>query len=286
MEKRHLSRRFLASSLDIILINFAILVTIAFLHFFISTQVVLPPLWQSRVCNSIEPLSDKNMPTEGFAAQNLEELLPLGTGESYGLQYCTTTTMGLTSYTELRFVTYSGAEKTITSTYTNYFLNKDGDVVFIYLPGTPQSVIPLWLFLSVYILLFLSVLLKTTPGKKITGLKTVTRSNTPPKRKSLLCRELYKLLPFIILLLACIIVLPAGLHLVPITVLEKIIADPTLVFSLKPIPTIIMLGVYVGIPFLFFWYIFGSFIRWKGATYWDRCAKTLVVRTRVPLNPT
>lgn len=269
MPQKLFTRRLTASFVDFALINGAMLLTVIFLHLFVSKQVVLPHLWESMECASVEPLSDDNMPQEGFAARNLKRLLPLGPGERYGLQYCVTKAMGITSYKELRFVTFSQSDGTITADYTNYFENENGDVVGILFVGSIQPVF------SLFLLWFLTISFKTTPGKNLFSLGVVTSSTQAPKRMALFNREGLRLIPFMAIFAATPLIMASEVHLIP----SQIFAESSLVFKLKPIPTIILLLIYVGIPLLFFWYIFGSFIRWKGATYWDRCAETKVVRT-------
>lgn len=254
MRKRYFWRRGFAYLID--LIAGAIVVTILAVIFnsAISYRILAPELIKGSVC---EIRSDLISP------DRMEELFPLEQGQNHRQVLCKQTNMLTTSFYITRLEKYWNDGNTNYNLGLSYYSDEGGEQRF-YLASDP-------FFYLLAPLLFSYCLFRwgQTPGKRLLRLKVENNDGDHPTFISSLKREYFKALMFV---LGAIFSFYNMYQLLNYDVDELAKQLQSLEPGLSQQNFWVIAPVAILVFVLIFWFIFGSFIRWRGRTFWDQFA--------------
>lgn len=254
MTKRYFWRRAFAYIFDLLICGFFVTIVAVALNDVFSSSILAPALIKSNSCEVRDDL---------FTAERMNELQPLELGQSHQQILCKQTNMLTTSFyiTALQKVWTEG-DTTFRITLEYYSDDRGNQRTYI----SSEPVV--YLLAPFLFALFLSRR-GQTPGKRMLGLNVSNNTSGTPDPKSALKRECLKgSILFIFALQQLYIMITAN----NLDIDEAAKLAQSLSIELEPpgIWNIISLNLAIGVAGL--WLLFGSFIFWKGQTYWDRFA--------------
>lgn len=254
MLKRFFLARAAAYIIDILSIGLVFSAIVIFLNIYTPTNIYPPALINFTECEQSLVLSSERM----------QELLPLQPGEKHNQLVCTVRPMLVTQYNVTRLLRVSDNRKTKAVNYLDYTSNKQGNPVTIY--GSE----PIFYLLLPLILAFTTFRTSKTLGKRIMTLCVLNDELQKPTLKQCLIREYFKFLPFVIMSIIGIYDYFQN-YTFDLDASAKILKDTIdNSNSSSGIWAAFAFGAIIFIAFI--WHQLGSFIRWKGKTYWDRLA--------------
>lgn len=250
-------RRALAYLIDLLLVGI-VFTALAIAAGVLTGAKVLPPaLFNSRICQNAETVPESQMNT----------LLPISEGQHHVQRLCKVTMMGMVSFLEVQLIR-TMTEGSLTKTqFISFVIDDSGKQIAVYPTDSLLYLIAPLLFafaLSRY---------GRTIGKGLLNLHVIDERRNKPGLKRALLREYTKGLPFIVLAL---IYLYNAYSLIGLDVPEVARTLPPLEQTVQPGFQYWVLA-YATLTVLSIWYFLGSFIRWRGHSYWDRIAVTQVV---------
>ncbi len=254
MQDRWFRRRAVALLIDLVVVSAALAVVFYVLSAPFSARFIVPSIIGFNSCEQSNFLSNERM----------EELLPLKSGEQHIQTICETRSFFLFKANTTHVTAF---KKDGSKTYSRsivYYSDELGN-------HTPYYPIQL----PFYIILTLSIAIMTgkfatTPGKKLFGLQVTTESGGSPSVRQCLIREMVKFFPLIALAAYETVGFenptPDELSVSAGELFQTIETNGMLsLFSIQ-----FAAGMLILIAFI--WFQFGSFIRWRGQTYWDHLA--------------
>ncbi|WP_319771914.1 RDD family protein [Breoghania sp.] len=261
MQDRCFSSRAVALLIDLLVVSTALTVVFYVLSTPFSARFIVPSFIKTNSCEQSNFLSNERM----------EQLLPLKSGEQHIQRICETRSSFLFK-SNITYITafIRDGNKTYSRSIA-YYSDELGNHTRYY----PMQ-------LPFYIILALSIAIitgkfATTPGKKYLGLQVTTESGGSPSVRQCLIREMVKFFPLFAL---------AAYETVGF---ENPTPDELAVSASKLFQTMessemhsafsgqLAAGILIFIAFI--WFQFGSFIRWRGQTYWDRLAGLYVKKS-------
>lgn len=252
MIKKYFWRRSFAYIIDLLVCWLLLTIVVITLNSVFSTNIVSPSPLTRTSCELRDDL---------FTTKRMNELLPLEEGQSHQQILCKQTNIPIISFffTQLQKIWSEGNLNY--SRHISYYSDENGKQV-PYISSGPFF----YLFAPLLFALFLTKS-GQTPGKRMLGLTVYNSNFNPPDLKSALKREYLKAPSFVI---AALFGLYTMLSIYSFDIDEA--AELLQAYSVHLeesnfiIPTI--LSVVLGS--IVFWFQFGSFIRWRGQTYWDQ----------------
>lgn len=254
MQKKHFWRRGTAYFLDLLIGGLIVTMTILLLNSVFSLNILAPELISSRTCALTGGL---------VTPKRMNELLPLREGQQHQQIICKQTNMLASSYyvTMLQKVWKEG--NTNYSVHISYHSDEFGKQR-TYIPSEP-------FFYLLAPLVFALCLAKwgQTPGKWLLYLIVYNNRFERPDLKSALKREYFKAIIFV------------GLALTSLYSLYQLITfdlDEAATYVQELLVNFNQTNFWVWMSFAIvltiggFWFQFGSFIRWRGRTFWDQFA--------------
>lgn len=258
MLKRSFIRRIFASIIDWLILG----IFFAFIGLGIQTifgiKVIAPGLLKATYCENQDVVSKAQM----------DLLLPVEEGQVQYQTVCTITHMGISTH---RIATLNRATQIDGVNYKNYIsyvIDENNQQINFFMGD-----ILLYLFGPLLLALWISKF-GSTIGKKWLNLFIVDKTGQNPTLKQALRREYLK---------GCVFAASAIYSIYEISYLNNLNLEE---FA-KTLPPLTepfgdgQLPYFIATVTLFtiavFWFYFGSFIKWKGQTYWDRFAKLKVV---------
>lgn len=252
MTKRYFWRRSFAYVLDILICGLMATIISITLNNVFSTRVLAPSQIKSGECEIRDDL---------FSADRMNELLPLEDGQMHQQILCKQTNMLFTSfYITTLNKSWKGGNKNY-NVHISYHSDENGKQL-TYISSEPF----LYLLAPFLFALFLTKY-GQTPGKRLLGLIVYNDALEKPDIKSALKREYFKAVVFVIGALASFYTMYKAINFnidEAATTVQSLAA--ALEQSNRFIPTITGFATAA----LVFWFHFGSFIRWRGTTYWDK----------------
>ncbi|WP_341367526.1 RDD family protein [Yoonia sp. BS5-3] len=254
MEPKFFWRRVLATLIDLTLISVLCAVVIVALNPLYSGRLLAPEIIQSTVCQQRDDL---------VTAERMNALLPLEEGQVHAQQLCRVTNTFLTSYYVARLQKVGMTENGRSAYTLHYTTNAAGESQeYIFVGGY-------FYFFAPFLLAFALWKWGTTPGKRLVRLYVMDDQGVKPTPVAALKREYFKAIFCIIFSLLPLI----------FTVVANNWTDDDAASFLQSFETegresaaakILMVYVVLSVAALIF--TFGSFVVWRGRTFWDRFA--------------
>lgn len=220
-----------------------------------SPNVVAPSFINSTACEIRDDL---------FTAEHMSELLPLEEGQSHQQVLCKQTNMLATSLYITRLEKNWIVEDTHYTVYVDYHSDENG-LHTVYISSDPF----LYILMPLIFALFLAKQ-GHTPGKRALGLKVHNDNMENPDFMSALKREYLKGIFYVIGSLYGLYTMLALIN-IDIDIDAEIARNQSTEIGQPNFLVWMIVGVAAVIAM--FWFHFGSFIRWRGQTYWDQFAK-------------
>lgn len=254
MTKRYFWRRAFAYIFDLLICGFFVTIVAVGLNGVFSSSILAPAIIQGGDCEVRDDL---------FTAERMNELLPLEPGQSHRQILCKQTNMLTTSYyvTTLQKVWSKG--DTHFKVTLDFYSDENGNQR-AYISSEPF----LYLLAPFIFALFLSRW-GQTPGKRLLGLNVSNVDVGRPNLISALKREYLKGAVFVIFALHQLYTTFAAINL-DLDETAKLTQSLSEELESLSIWDIFTLGLALTLGGL--WLMFGSFVFWKGQTYWDRFA--------------
>ncbi|WP_310618533.1 RDD family protein [Flexibacterium corallicola] len=255
MQAKLFWRRLFAYFADLLILGAVVtLIALAYNSAF-STRILAPELLSSSACMTS---------TDLVSEEKMNELFPLENGQAHLQVLCKQTNMFATTFYTLTLQkTWSEGNRSY-SVYTSYPADENGNYRF-YVDSEP-------FFYILAPLVFALFLAKwgQTPGKALFNLAVYRDTREKPSLKDALKREYLKGSVFVLASLV-------GFYDLYTTSTFDLSGQAQLATSLfekmlQPDFLMLWLGGAALIALAVFWFLFGSFIRWKGRSYWDRFA--------------
>ncbi len=254
MNKKYFWRRGFAYAIDVLICGFFATLIVLISNSFFSTNILAPELLKSTQCEVRDDL---------FATERMNELLPLEEGQSHQQVLCKQTNMFFTSFYITRL------QKSWTNEGINYNVNityysDESAKQVTYIPSEP-------FFLLLAPLIFALFLARQgqTPGKRLLRLTVYNNAFDRPDLKSALKREYLKAL---LLVIGAMSGLYTMFSIINFDLDEIAKLAQTMPAELEQSNFFIWAIMGVVVTAAAFWFQFGSFIRWRGRTYWDQFA--------------
>lgn len=254
MAKRYFWRRLFAYVIDLLICGVLVTIVAVALNGVFSSAILAPSFIESTTCEAQDDL---------FTVERMNELLPLEPGQSHQQILCKQTNMLTTSFyiTELQKVWTK--ENTNLSLNLSYYSDENGNQR-AYISSEPF----VYLLAPFLFALFLSRW-GLTPGKRMLGLVVSDEALERPDLTSALKRECLKGSIFFIFALQELYTMFTTNNL-DLDEFAKLVQSIPAELEQVSFSDILTLDLALAIAGL--WLLFGSFIRWRGRTYWDRFA--------------
>ncbi|KZK97132.1 RDD family protein [Pseudovibrio sp. Ad26] len=261
MTAKYFWRRAFAYLIDLFILGFVITAIIVAYNSVFSTRFLAPELLKTTAC----------APQFGMISQELmDEILPLEPGHQHQQVLCKQTNMFASSFHITALQKFWKEGNTTRSVSVNYYSDEHGNQR-TYLPSEP-----FFYLLAPFIFALFLAKMGQTPGKRLFKLTVYNASLQKPDLKSALKREYFK---------AAVLIITAlfGLYsLYQIITLDLVEAGKQAQELLQNLEQgNFWLWIIGGVVFSLaaFWFEFGSFIRWRGRTYWDQLAHLTTSKT-------
>ena len=265
MPKRIFIRRSFAYFVDLLVLGLFIAIASSVFLYPFNVNIAAPGLISTSVC----------APKNFVSSERMHELLPTALNGKHQQVSCTTTSMFLTSQEYAILIQSEPNDRGgNNSKRITYPVDENGNPTSVF-----SSEIILYL-IAPFVLAFGVFKFGTSFGKRLLGVVVHNKSDTPMRFLTALKRELFKGGIFIF----------TGLY----GLIEYIFWQPLDLDGAASWLGVLEIGgslfwgiIVAGImTFLgFFWYFFGSFIRWRGQAYWDRWSGTIVRKSEEPWPP-
>lgn len=250
MANRYFIRRVFAYLIDFILVSIVFAFITVALNSMFDVQFIAPELYKSTTC----------VPEQIVSADRMQELLPISAGQVHHQSICRTTNMGLTTHYTVILRRSGIADNGNASTTIEYLADESGKQTIAY------SMEPFLVLLAPLIFAGLITMRGKTFGKQALGLVIFDSHLEKPKLLAALKREYLKALFFVVGGLVGIY----GMYQSSNENLDQLAADlDKLAASIGGAGFWQLMGVGLAVLLAYLWYTFGSFIRWRGRTYWD-----------------
>ncbi|WP_306259362.1 RDD family protein [Pararhizobium sp. IMCC21322] len=251
MANRYFIRRAFAHLIDFILVSIVFAFITVALNSVFDVQFIAPGFYKSTAC----------VPQQIVSAERMQELLPTSAGQVLHQSICRTTNMGLTTHNTVVLRRSGIADNGNTTTTIEYLVDESGKQTVAY------SMEPFLVLLAPLIFAGLITMRGKTFGKQALGLVIFDSHLEKPKLLAALKREYLKALFFVLGGLIGIY----GMFQNSNENLDQLAADlDSLAASIGGAGFWLIMGVGLAVLLGLFWYTFGSFIRWRGRTYWDK----------------
>ncbi len=213
-------------------------------------------------------------PPNPLSNETMNHIIPLKEGQSHFQIQCQQTNGFLTSYYRTILGKRWREDNTNYNVSVRYPSNRNGSPVSILYTD------PIFPFLAPFVLALLLSRFGTTPAKRLLSLTVVRDNKANPGLTNCLIREYLKFSPLMVF---------AGLSLPNIYQHSNYTDKDAFHDSLKALASGLettvssegFFGAYWALSFvvflLFFGFYFGSFIFWRGQTFWDRFARLYTI---------
>ncbi|EEA92961.1 RDD family protein [Pseudovibrio sp. JE062] len=260
MTARHFWRRAFAYLLDLFILGFVITVIIIAYNSIFSTRFLAPELLTTSAC---APQFDM------IPQERMDEILPLEPGQQHQQFLCKQTNMLANSF-HIAGLQKIWQEGNVTrSVSVSYYSDEHGN------QKTYFSSEPFFYLLAPLVFALFLAKMGQTPGKRLFKLTVYNNALQKPDLMSALKREYFKATVLIIIALFSLYSLYQAVTL-DLEVAGKQAQD--LLNNLGGNFWLWIVGGVV-ISIAAFWFEFGSFIRWRGRTYWDQFADLTTSKT-------
>lgn len=250
MANRYFIRRVFAYLIDFILVSIVFAFITVALNSIFDVQFIAPELYKSTTC----------APEQMVSAERMQELLPTSEGQVHHQSICRTTNMGLTTHYTVVLRRSGIADNDNTTTTIEYLADESGQQTIAY------SMEPFLVLLAPLLFAGLITMRGKTFGKQALGLVIFDSHLEKPKLLAALKREYLKALFFVVGGLIGIY----GMFQNSNENLDQLDAElDSLAASIGGARFWLFMGFGLAVLLGLFWYTFGSFIRWRGRTYWD-----------------
>ncbi|MCR9237824.1 MAG: RDD family protein [Alphaproteobacteria bacterium] len=250
MANRYFIRRVFAYLIDFIFVSIVFAFMTVALNSIFDVQFIAPELYKSTTC----------VPEQIVSADRMQELLPTSAGQVHHQSICRTTNMGLTTHYTVVLNRSGITDNGNASTTIEYLADESGKQIIAY------SMEPFLVLLAPLLFAGLITMRGKTFGKQVLGLVIFDRHLEKPKLLAALKREYLKALFFVLGGLFGIY----GMFQNSSENLDQLAENlNSFVASIGGAGFWLLMGFGLALLLAFFWYTFGSFIRWRGRTYWD-----------------
>lgn len=252
MNKKYFWRRVFAYNIDLLICGFLATILVIALNGIFSVNILAPSLINSTSCEVRNDI---------FTPKRMNELLPLEHGQSHRQILCNQTNMLTTSFfiTHLRKVWTDGNMNY--SVNINFYSDENGKQL------TYISSDPFLLLLAPFVFALFLARQGQTLGKRMLGLTVYNDAFEKPDFKSALKREYLKAIFFV---LAAFGGLYSMFSIISFDIDEAAETMQALATQLEQSNLLIWATMGAVVISVSFWFHFGSFIRWRGQTYWDQ----------------
>ncbi|MCP5082140.1 MAG: RDD family protein [Alphaproteobacteria bacterium] len=254
MKNRYFWRRCFAYAIDLLICSIFVTIIAATLNGAFSSRILAPALLKLTNCEARDDL---------VAKERMNELLPLEEGQKHQQFLCKQTNMLTTSHYTTIFQKTWKKENNTYRVNLNYYSDENGKQ-HTYIISDP--------FLALVAPLIFALFLTKwgqTPGNRLMRLAVNTAAFEKPDIKSSLKREYLKAVIFVIISLF-------SLYTVYMSINFDIDEAAKLLRSMSSDLEQSGFWKWMALGFAFsmaaIWFQFGSFLRWRGRTYWDQFA--------------
>jgi len=258
MVSRFFWRRGFALVIDFALVGFIAMLFISVANNISPIPLLAPEFIRSNSCELKSNLISK---------ERMEHLLPLEDGQQHVILLCEQTNFFISRFNTTSLMKVWKKDGTNFNVNVSYYSDELGNQKN-YIPIGPLVILVQPLIFALLLFMF-----GRTPGKRILNLRVFNHELQKPDLKAALKREYLK---------AIVLVIGAGFSIYSIFMLFNFDIEEAALL-LKSIEDnletpLLNFGLLIGLLFgvAVFWFQFGSFILWKGSTYWDRFAKLTV----------
>ena len=247
--KRNFFRRAFSFLIDLFIVSIVLSLFAFSLNSILGTNLVAPHLFKSTICQQ----------GEFFSPQGLTELFPVEEDAQHFQFECEITTMFLTKYRTLNFGTVQEVGNTTVRRSVSFVADTDNNKIDL-----ASLDFALFLF-SPALFAFLLSRNGHTPGKKMMSVIVRTADGNNPGFWTAMKREYLKALFLVLGRLSSLVdIVYSGSQSV------EELAQSVSSAELPGANFWTNVSVSAILLLLIIWFQFGSFIRWKGQTYWDR----------------
>jgi len=257
---RYFWRRVFAYFIDLLMIALFFTVLAVAINSVFKTNLMAPSIVNSKYCKQANFLSK----------ERFNKIFPEEPGVTRNQIVCKITTMGITSYLEGILVWESKDDKSSFRKTLSLPIDSKGNRVEIF------SLDPLMYLVAP---LFFALLISrggSTIGKRWMGLRVVDKLGEIPNLKTALKREYIKGAIFVLGSLSGFYEIYFSYGLQFEEAGDSLKSLDSLISASGGFAVLIAIGAFIGLAI--FWFTFGSFIRWRGQTYWDRWTRLFVNR--------
>ncbi|KZK83998.1 RDD family protein [Pseudovibrio sp. W64] len=261
MTAKYFWRRAFAYLLDLFILGFVITAIVVAYNSVFSTRFLAPELLKTTAC---APQFDM------ISQDRMDEILPLEPGHQRQQILCKQTNMFASSFhiTALQKIWKEG--NVTRSVSVSYYSDEYGNQR-TYLPSEP-----FFYLLAPFVFALFLARMGQTPGKRLLNLNVYNASLQKPDLKSALKREYFKAT---VLIITALFGLYSLYQIITLDLVEAGKQAQELLQNLGQGNFWLWIVGGVVLSLAAFWFEFGSFIRWRGRTYWDQFANLTTSKT-------
>lgn len=253
MTKKYFIRRIFAYLIDILILSIFFAIFAVAINSVFNIKFVAPELIKYSACQ------DRQM----ISAERMSALLPLSGTQKHQQIFCTTTTMGITTFHTATLRRMGKVDGRQNIGFLSYYVDKDGKQANVY------SIDPFLTLIAPFIFALFVSRRGRTYGKQALGLVIFDSSLANPNFSVALKREYLKAIPMILAAFVSIHTM-YQLNNFDLDAAALKLIDISSATNDGSLSQLFLLGAVTIIGSIGIWYNLGSFIRWRGQTYWDK----------------
>lgn len=254
MNKKYFWRRGFAYIIDLLIVGFFATIIVVILNRSFDTKILAPELFQAKSCG---------VRTDLVPLERMNELLPLEDGQVHKQVLCRRSNMLTTSFYTVSLQKIWKNGNTNYNVHVSFYSDEHGNQVS-YISSEPF----LYLIFPFVIALFINRTGRT-PGKYIFRVIVYNDDLEKPDLKSALKREYFK---GIIFVGAAIFGLYTMFGVLNFEIDDAAKYAQLVSDQVEQSSWWVWVALAFAVSAAIFWFQFGSFIRWRGRTYWDQFA--------------
>ena len=259
-------RRVFAYLIDLMVLAAFLSALAVLLNVVSDTKFMAPSFVNSKYCK----------PANFMSSERFDNIIPVEPGVLRSQSVCKYTTMGVTTSYIGVLASQSKKNGITHKSQISLPIDKNGNRIRMF-PLDPI----MYLFAPLFFALLISRYGKTD-GKRWMGLRVTNKYENAPDFKTAMKREYIKGLPLVISALVGIVEVYLYMEMdfeSSVILLDNMTGLLNFVGGFG-----VAFAVGISISIALFWFMFGSFIRWRGQSYWDRWTG-LFVNGNVKLRP-
>jgi len=256
LDPRYFWRRGLAYFIDMLLLAMVMTVLTIFVFALAPQKVIGPSFIHRTICEPVELRSE----------QQIREAFGTNDGELASQLRCTTFQNMIYPVTTLTYgIVNETASNTTIARNITFFIDEDGAMIEV----IDLSFVE-WFLIPTLIAMWVAWR-GTTPGKAVVDLRVRGQNEDTPSLSRLLTREYTRFAPFVFLA-------AYGLYQI-LTAQQQ--TEREMARAAMELGAVFPIGLFafsITVFLVFLVWMFGSFVIWRGRTWWDALAGTKVIR--------